>query len=166
MNLIKLLHIEPCRAASFHARDSLAPEAEAFEQFHVWAEATGLLPKYGLLTLIGLNHPWGPEGRPRGYELLCPLDGLDEFDRGPVPIKQSPGGLFAATTIRGPDRIMQAIEQLHAWVKKHPKYILNYPATYRHGWDPAPEYEIIHTPQPAPPGQTVIDYCVPIRERE
>jgi len=144
----------------------VAPEEEAGSRFRGWAEKRGLLPEHRFIPLIGFNHPWGPEGAKRGYELLCVLDGLGDIDLSDTTVKEFPGGLFAVLTIAGLDRIMQGIETAHQWLKTHPKYEANYPQDYRHGIDPSPEYEVVYTANEERPEAFILDYYIPIRETE
>ena len=94
MNFLKITRLEPCRVVSFHVEDSLTPEDDVFAIFNAWAAATGLLEKHRLLPVLGFNHPWGPEGKPRGYEIWCALNGLGEVDLAGVTVKDYPGGLY------------------------------------------------------------------------
>ena len=87
MNILKIVRLESCKVASFHVKDSLAPEDEVFTRFRTWAEANGLLEKHRFLPVLGFNHPWGPEGKPRGYEIWCFLDGLGQVDLSSVTVR-------------------------------------------------------------------------------
>ena len=127
MNVIKIVRLEPGRVASFHVRDSPTPEDEVFARFRDWAERQGLLEKLRFLPLLGFNHPWGPEGEPRGYEILCFLDRLGDVDTSGITVKDFPGGLFAVTTIPGLDRIPEYAKALRDAIEAHPRYVTDYP---------------------------------------
>ena len=165
MNVLKITRLEPCNVASFHVRDSLTPEHEVVDLFQKWAEATGLLPRLRFIPVLGFNHPWGPMGEPRGYEILCFLDGLGDVDLSDVTVKEFPGGLFAVTTIPGIDVIREYAQPLRQAIKSHPRYEWDYPENYRHGVDPSPEYEMVYTLHAEKADFHVMDYFIPIRER-
>jgi DNA gyrase inhibitor GyrI len=164
MNVLKITRLEPGRVASFHVKDSLTPENEVFALFRAWAEANGLLEKHRFLPVLGFNHPWGPEGEPRGYEIVCFLEGLGEVDLSGVAVKQFEGGLFAVTTIPGIDVIRQYAQELRSAIEAHPHYAADYPDGYRHRIDPVPEYEMVYTPNAQRMEDFVLDYFIPIRE--
>jgi hypothetical protein len=164
MNVLKITRLEPGTVASFHVHDSLTPENDVFAMYRRWAEANGLLEKCRFLPVLGFNNPWGPEGKPRGYEIWLFLDRLGDVDVTCVTVKDFPGGLFAVTTIPGVDVIPQYAQQLRSAIDAHPRYALDYPANHRHGVDPSPEYEMVYTPKAQAPDEFVMDYFVPIRE--
>ena len=165
MNVLKITRLEPCKAASFHFRDSLTPEHDVFDLFRQWAEAKGLLPRLRMLPVLGFNNPWGPEGEPRGYEILCFVDRLGDVDLSDVTVKDFPGGLFAVATIPGIDVIPEYAQQLRQAIGSHPRYEWNYPDGYRHGVDPSPEYEMVYTAHAHKAEDFVLDYFIPIAER-
>ena len=164
MSFIRVSYLEPCQVASFHVADSLTPEDEAHALFINWAEKKGILPEQRFLPLIGFNHPWGPEGEKRGYELVCVLENLGDIDLSDTVVKEFSGGLFAVITIPGIDRIMQGIELIHQWINNHPNYEANYPTDYRHGIDPTPEYEVVYTWNATKLEDYILDYYIPIKE--
>ena len=165
MSFIRVTYLEPCRVASFHVTDSLTPEEEAYSLFYEWAERKGLLPEHRFIPLIGFNHPWGPVGEKRGYELWCVLDNLGNIELSDTIVKEFSGGLYAVVTVPGLDRIMQGIQLIHQWIKEHPKYETNYPEDYKHGVDPVPEYEVIYTPIASKPEEFILDYYIPIKKK-
>lgn len=165
MSFIRVTYIEPCQVASFHVINSLTPEEDAHSLYTEWAERKGLLPERRFIPLIGFNHPWGPEGEKRGYELWCVLDNLGDVDLSDTSVKEFSGGLFAVVTIAGLDRIMPGIELIHQWLKDHPKYETNYPRDYRHGVDPTPEYEVVYNTFTQKPEEFILDYYIPIKEK-
>jgi hypothetical protein len=164
MNLLKIVRLEPAKVASFHVKDSLAPEDEVFAIFRAWQEKNSLIEQHRFLPVLGFNHPWGPEGELRGYEIWCFLEGLGEVDLTGVTVKDFPGGLFGATTIPGIDRIGDYAKELRQAIEDHPRYAWNYPAGYRHRVDPSPEYEMVYTPNAERMEDFVLDYFIPIRE--
>ena len=174
MHILKITRLEPGKVVSFHVRDSRAPEEEVFARFHTWAAANGLLERHRFIPLLGCNHPWGPVGEPRGYEVWCYLDGLGDvevsghqFTEGTAWVQgllYFSGGLYAVTTIPGIDVIPEYAQRLRHAVEAHPRYTANYPEGYRHGIDPVPELEMVYTPRATQPEDFVLDYFVPIRE--
>lgn len=164
MNILKITRLEPCKVASFHVKDSLSPEDEVFTLFNAWAEENGLLEKHRFLPVLGFNNPWGPEGKSRGYEILCFLEGLGDVDLSGVTVRDFPGGLFAVTTIPGIDVIPQYAQQLRQSIANHPRYAPDYPANYRCETDPSPEYEMVYTPRAQNFEDFVLDYFIPIKE--
>ena len=165
MSFIRVTYIEPCKVASFHVKDSLTPEDGAYALYTEWAEKKGLLPERRFIPLIGFNHPWGPEGEKRGYELYCVLDNLGHVDLSDTSVKEFSGGLFAVTTIAGLDRIMRGIELIHRWLGGHPRYEANYPQDYRYGVDPSPEYEVVYNAFSQKPEEFILDYYITIKEK-
>jgi DNA gyrase inhibitor GyrI len=164
MNVLKITRLEPGKVASLHVKDSLTPENEVFALFRAWADANGLLEKHRFVPVLGFNHPWGPEGEPRGYEIVCFLDGLGEVDLSGVTVKQFEGGLFAVTTIPGIDVIPQHARELRRAIDSHPRYATDHPPDYVHGVDPSPEYEMVYTPNAQRMEDFVLDYFIPIKE--
>ena len=164
MNVLKITRLEPCTVASFHVRDSLAPEDEVFAQLRAWAQENGLLETHRFLPVLGFNHPWGPEGEPRGYEIWCFVEGLGDVDLSRVTVKDFAGGLFGVTTVPGIDVIPQYAAQLRKAIDDHPRYESDYPRDYEHGVDPSPEYEMIYTPSARKPEDFVLDYYIPVRD--
>jgi DNA gyrase inhibitor GyrI len=164
MNPIKITRLEPGKVVSFHVKDSLQPEKEVFERFHEWAEANGLPETHRYLPVLGFNNPWGPEGKRRGYEILCFLEGLGDVDLSGVTVKDFPGGLFAVTTIPGLDVIAEYGRQLRRAIDSHPRYAMDYPEHHRCEVDPSPELEMVYTPKAQRPDDFVLDYFIPIKE--
>jgi hypothetical protein len=164
MNVLKITRLEPCKVASFHAKDSLTPEDEVFTLFGNWAEANGLLEKHRFLPVLGFNNPWGAEGKPRGYEIWCFLEGLGEVDLSGVTVRDFPGGLFGVTTIPGIDVIPEFAKQLRRAIDSHPRYALDYPENYQHGVDAVPEFEMVYTPNAQKAEDYILDYFIPIKE--
>ncbi|MCP4754897.1 MAG: GyrI-like domain-containing protein [Proteobacteria bacterium] len=164
MNLLKITRLEPCEAVSFHIERSIHPEDEVFAQFHEWSEAKGLLEKLRFVPVLGFNNPWGSEGNPRGYEILCFLAEFEDIDLSNAILKNFPGGLFAVTTIPGLDVIPEYAQRLRRAVDSHPRYATSYPENYRHGVDPSPELEMVYTPQAQRPEDFILDYFIPIKE--
>ena len=163
MNILKITRLEPGKVASFHVKDSLTPENEVFTLFRTWSEANGLLERYRFLPVLGFNHPWGPEGEPRGYEIWCFLDRLGDVDLSGASVKDFEGGLFGVTTIPGIDVIPHYAQQLRQAIDAHPRYATDYPPDYQHGVDPVSEFEMIYTPDAQRAEDFVLDYFVPIK---
>ena len=161
MNMLKITRLEPCRAASFHVSNSFKPEQEAAAMFQAWAKAHGLIDKYRFLSVLEFNNPWGPDDKPRGYEIWCFLTGLDDVNLSDVIVKDFPGGLYAVTTVAGLDKIIDGIEFLHKQLKGHPRYEPDYPKGYRHGLDPVPEFEMVYTPEARRAEDFILDYFIP-----
>ncbi|MHC5035793.1 MAG: GyrI-like domain-containing protein [Planctomycetota bacterium] len=164
MNFLKLTRLEPGKVASFHVKDSLTPEEEVFALFQKWAQGQGLLETHRFIPVLGFNHPWGEEGKPRGYEIWCFLDGLGEVDISGVTVKAFPGGLFAVTTIPGLHVLPKFAHQLRQAIEAHPRYEADYPKGYRLGVDPSPELEMVYTPGARKFEDFVLDYFIPIKE--
>lgn len=164
MNVLEITRLEPCKVASFHVKDSLTPEADVFKLFRNWAEANGLLERHRFLPVLGFNNPWGPEGKPRGYEIWSFLEGLGEVDLSDVTVKNFPGGLFAVTTIPGIDVIPEYAQQLRVAIDAHPRYATAYPEKYQYDVDPSPELEMVYTPNAQRAEDFVLDYFIPIKE--
>jgi hypothetical protein len=163
MNILKITQIGPGKVASFHIKDSLRPEDEVFRLFQSWAGTSGLLESHRFVPVFGFNNPWGPQGKPRGYEIWCFLDRLGQLDLSGVTVKDFPGGLFAVTTIPGIDLISRFAPELRRAIEQHPHYELDYPTDYRHGVDPSPEFEMVYTPKAQERDEFVLDYFIPIR---
>ena len=117
MSFVRVTYIEPCRVASFHANNSLTPEEDAYSLFGEWAEGKGLLPERRLIPLIGFNHPWGPEGERRGYELWCVLDNLGDIELSDTIVKEFSGGLYAVNTIVDWTESCRALKRLTRGLK-------------------------------------------------
>ncbi|MDY6834623.1 MAG: effector binding domain-containing protein [Chloroflexota bacterium] len=163
MNMLKITRLEPCKVVSFHVKGSLTPEEEVFALFRNWAQTRGLLEKHRFLPVLGFNNPWGPEGKPRGYEIWCFLEDLSDLNLYEVTVKDFPGGLFGVSTVPGLDVIPEFVQQLRQAIDSHPRYETDYPAGYRHGIDPVPEYELIYTPNARRMEDFVLDYFIPIK---
>ena len=163
MHVLKITRLDPGKVVDRNSQSWPAFEDEVFTEFRTWAESTGLLAKHRFVPLLGFNHPWGPEGEPRGYEIWCFVDGYDDLDLSGLVVKDFPGGLFAVTSIPGLDVIPEYATALRQAVEAHPEYALAYPEGYRHGTDPSPEYEMVYTPRAQRMEDFVLDYFVPIR---
>ena len=165
MLIFKTTQLEECRVASFHVSNSLAPEDEVFALFGAWAEKNSLFETYRFIPTLGFNHPFGEIGQKRGYELWVFIDRIHEADLSGLTIKTFRGGLFAVTTIPGLDLIPEYSRRLREAVDAHPLYETDYPADYRHGIDPCPEYEMVYTPNATREQDFILDYFIPIRRR-
>jgi DNA gyrase inhibitor GyrI len=91
---IRIVHLEPFRAASAHAYGA-QPEIEALEKLKSWARAKGYLDHPEKQRIFGFNNPNPSPGTPNyGYEVWMTV-GAQEKAEGEIRMIDFPGGLYA-----------------------------------------------------------------------
>jgi DNA gyrase inhibitor GyrI len=162
---IKIVELPATRVVSFHVPNSTTPEAEAYGMLEAWGKSRGILDQPALHQVFGFNHPYGPMGEPRGYELWVTIpDGYDPGDN--VEVKHFAGGKYAMATLLGVNNIGPVVQMLHDWVAASDQYESGYPPEFNVDVDPMPDLEQVVSPLEISPEQYRLDYYVPIRDKQ
>ena len=161
---IKIVELPATRVVSFHVPNSITPEEEAYGMLAVWGEPRGVLDQPAVFQVFGFNHPYGPMGQPRGYELWVTIP--DDYDPGDdVVVKHFGGGKYAMVTLRGVNNIGPLVQMLHDWVATSDNYESGYPAEFNVDVDPMPDLEQVVSPLGIPAEEYRLDYYVAIRDK-
>ena len=161
---IKIVELPATRVVSFHVPNSTTPEEEAYGMLEAWGQPRGILDQPSLFQVFGFNHPYGPMGQPRGYELWVTIP--DDYDPGEdVVVKRFAGGKYVMATLLGVNNIGPTVRMLHEWVAASDKYEPAYPPDFDVEVDPMPDLEQVVSPLEMPAEQYRLDYYVPIRDK-
>jgi len=161
---VKIVELPAARVVSFHAKDSTAPEEEAYRMLEAWGGPRGIFEDPTLFQIFGFNNPWGQEGELRGYELWVTIP--EDYDPGDdAVVKHFSGGKFAMVALMGVSNIGRAVGMLHDWVKDNDQYDLAYPPDFDPEKEPMLDLEQLVSPPQVPAGEFRMDYYLPITDR-
>ena len=160
--IVKIVQLPRMRVASFHVKESAAPEEEAWAKLRSWAEPKGLLENPTLHQVFGRNNPI-PLGEPRlrGYEFWITIPEAFSVEDD-VSVVDFPGGLYATMNSKGIEQMQANFKKLFDWVDSHEEYTFGYPEDYDYASQPSLDLE--HHLVPLVLGETLflVDYYFPI----
>ncbi len=119
---VKIVELKPTCVVSFHAM-SESPEEDVIKKLTDWAEPKGYLKTPRKHKILGFDTPIPKEGdKIRGYEIWMTIDKKERVG-GDIKMKDFPGGLYAATTLKNISdpwkQIPSGWKKLGEWVKEN-----------------------------------------------